>query len=42
MTYVLLKKTWRYLIFDLMVVNGLSIVQRSFNTRLGVKIDKLE
>ncbi|RCH91664.1 Dcp1p-Dcp2p decapping enzyme complex alpha subunit [Rhizopus azygosporus] len=30
------KKTWRYLIFDLMVVNGLSIVQRSFNTRLGM------
>ncbi|KAI8975621.1 mRNA capping enzyme, catalytic domain-containing protein [Mycotypha africana] len=30
------KKTWRYLIFDLMVVNGSPILQRSFNTRLGM------
>ncbi|KAI8327067.1 mRNA capping enzyme, catalytic domain-containing protein [Choanephora cucurbitarum] len=30
------KKTWRYLIFDLMVVNGSTILQRSFNTRLGM------
>ncbi|KAI8096636.1 mRNA capping enzyme, catalytic domain-containing protein [Halteromyces radiatus] len=30
------KKTWRYLIFDLMAVNGQSIVQRSFSTRLGM------
>ncbi|CAO3686305.1 unnamed protein product [Rhizopus stolonifer] len=31
-----LKKTWRYLIFDLMVINGSTITQRSFNTRLGM------
>ncbi|KAI8075691.1 mRNA capping enzyme, catalytic domain-containing protein, partial [Thamnidium elegans] len=30
------KKTWRYLIFDLMVVNGSTIIQRSFSTRLGM------
>ncbi|KAI9480373.1 MAG: mRNA capping enzyme, catalytic domain-containing protein [Benjaminiella poitrasii] len=30
------KKTWRYLIFDLMVINGSPIIQRSFNTRLGM------
>ncbi|CAO3611848.1 unnamed protein product [Mucor hiemalis] len=29
-------KTWRYLIFDLMVVNGSTIIQRSFSTRLGM------
>ncbi|KAI7899675.1 mRNA capping enzyme, catalytic domain-containing protein [Cokeromyces recurvatus] len=30
------KKTWRYLIFDLMVINGSPVIQRSFNTRLGM------
>ncbi|KAI8074122.1 mRNA capping enzyme, catalytic domain-containing protein [Gongronella butleri] len=31
-----IKQTWRFLIYDLMVINGVSIVQRSFNTRLGM------
>ncbi|KAI8335846.1 mRNA capping enzyme, catalytic domain-containing protein [Chlamydoabsidia padenii] len=29
-------KTYRFLIFDLMASNGMSIIQRSFNTRLGM------
>ncbi|SAM00184.1 hypothetical protein [Absidia glauca] len=29
-------KTYRFLIFDLMASNGQSIIQRSFNTRLGL------
>ncbi|ORX62779.1 hypothetical protein DM01DRAFT_1403226 [Hesseltinella vesiculosa] len=31
-----IEKTWRFLIYDLMVLNGTSIVQRSFSTRLGM------
>ncbi|KAI8980867.1 mRNA capping enzyme, catalytic domain-containing protein, partial [Pilobolus umbonatus] len=30
------KKTWRYLVFDLMVINGSTVIQRSFSTRLGM------
>ncbi|KAG0176359.1 Dcp1p-Dcp2p decapping enzyme complex alpha subunit [Apophysomyces sp. BC1021] len=30
------KKTWRFLAFDLMALNAVSIIQRSFNTRLGL------
>ncbi|KAI9205521.1 mRNA capping enzyme, catalytic domain-containing protein [Polychytrium aggregatum] len=30
------KKIKRFLVFDLMAVNGVSIVQRSFSTRLGI------
>ncbi|GJJ73607.1 hypothetical protein EMPS_05965 [Entomortierella parvispora] len=30
------KKTLRFLVFDLMVLNGLSVTQRSYSTRLGM------
>ncbi|KAI7885219.1 hypothetical protein K492DRAFT_204088 [Lichtheimia hyalospora FSU 10163] len=30
------KKTWRFLLFDLMAINGTPVTKRSFNTRLGV------
>ncbi|KAI9323061.1 hypothetical protein BX666DRAFT_1823921, partial [Dichotomocladium elegans] len=29
-------KTWRFLVFDLMALNGQPVTKRSFNTRLGV------
>ncbi|KAI9022935.1 mRNA capping enzyme, catalytic domain-containing protein [Phycomyces nitens] len=30
------KKTWRFLVFDLMAINAIPVTQRSFNTRLGM------
>ncbi|KAL0095879.1 mRNA capping enzyme, catalytic domain-containing protein [Phycomyces blakesleeanus] len=32
------KKTWRFLVFDLMAINAVPVTQRSFNTRLGVEV----
>ena len=33
------QKVWRFLIFDLMALNGVPVTKRSFNTRLGVSMD---
>ena len=32
------QKIWRFLIFDLMSLNGVPVTKRSFNTRLGVSM----
>ena len=33
------QKVWRFMIFDLMALNGVPVTKRSFNTRLGVSMD---